>query len=151
MEQIKELREKTGAGVMDAKRALTESDGNMKKAEEWIAKKGLARAESKADRETAAGVVYAYVHHDKQSGALVELDCETDFVARTDDFVNLAKELAMQVTSMSPETVEEFIKQDYVRDPKKTIEEVIKGVSGKVGEKIELKRFSRFKVGEAKK
>jgi elongation factor Ts len=102
MDQIKALREKTGAGVMDAKRALEDSDGDMKKAEAWILKKGLARAESKEDRETNQGVVHAYIHHDGKSGALVTLTCETDFVARTPDFQTLARELAMQVTSMNP-------------------------------------------------
>jgi len=148
MEDIKKLREETGAGVLDAKRALEESGGEMKKATEGIAKKGLARAEKKADREAGNGVVYAYVHHDNRSGALVELACETDFVARTEDFVNLAKEVAMQITSNAPKDVKECLKQAYNRDPKKTIDELIKGVSGKLGEKIELKAFSRMKVGE---
>lgn len=144
MEQIKKLREETGAGVMDAKKALTESNGDMKKAAEWIAKKGLVRAESKQDRETSQGVVYAYVHHNGKSGALVKLLCETDFVARTDDFTALAKELAMQVTSMQPKDVNEFLKQDYIRDPKLTIDQLIKQTAGKVGENIKLDSFVRM-------
>lgn len=148
MDAIKQLREETGAGIMDAKKALEESGGNLDKARVWIEKNGLKRADKKADRDAAAGVVYSYIHHDNQSGSLVELRCETDFVARTDDFVSLAKELAMQVTSNQPESVESFLSEAYNRDAKKTIEEVIKGISGKVGEKIELKRFVRFRVGE---
>ena len=149
MDQIKKLREETGAGVMDAKKALEESGGDMKKAKAWIVKKGLDKAEKKAAERTAGeGIVYAYVHHDKKSGALLELGCETDFVARTDDFVNLAKEIAMQVTSLAAESVEELLKQAYIRDPKKTIDQVVKEVSGKMGEKIEVKRFARFRVGE---
>lgn len=149
MDQIKQLREETSAGVMDAKRALEESKGDMSKAKTWLKKKGLDRAENKlADRDAGEGIVYAYIHHDKKSGALIELACETDFVARTEDFEQLAKELAMQVTSTDSKTVEELVKAVYIRDPKQTIDELIKGVSGKIGEKIELKRFVRYKVGE---
>lgn len=149
MSDIKTLREETGAGVMDAKRALEESAGDMKKAKAWIMKKGLDRAEKKsAERDAGEGIVYAYIHHDHKSGALVELACETDFVARTEDFVHLAKELAMQVTSAVPADLAEFLAQDYIRDSSQTIEQLIKSVSGKVGEKVELKRFVRYKVGE---
>jgi len=149
MEEIKQLREETGAGVMDAKRALEESKGDLKKAKEWIAKKGLARAEKKsAERDAGEGIVFSYIHHDKRSGAMVEVACETDFVARTEDFEKLAKELAMQVTSTNPENIPGFLAEDYLRDPSQKIEDVIKATSGKLGEKIELKRFVRFKVGE---
>lgn len=144
MEQIKELRERTGAGVMEAKKALEESGGDMARAEAWIAAKGLAKAESKADRETNQGVVFAYVHHDGKSGSLVKLLCETDFVARTEDFKTLAKEVAMQATSMQPESVAELLKQEYIRDPKLTIEQLIKQTAGKVGENIQLKEFVRL-------
>jgi elongation factor Ts len=146
MDQIKELREITGAGVMDAKKALEESQGDMKKAIAWVQKKGMQRAESKADRETAQGVVYAYVHHDGKSGALVKLLCETDFVAKTDDFKNLAKEIGMQVVSMQPKDVSELLKQEYVRDPAKTIEELVKQVAGKLGENVKLESFVSLKV-----
>ncbi len=149
MKVLKELREETGAGVMEVKRALEESKGDVAKAKGWITKKGLARAEKKsAEREASRGGVYAYVHHDGRSGALVELACETDFVARTEEFGELAKELAMQVTSMNPENVEGFLAEDYLRDPSMKIGDLIKQLSGKLGEKIELKRFVRFRVGE---
>ena len=148
MKDIKKLREETGAGIMDAKKALEESDGDMKKAKEWITKKGLARAEKKADRDAGNGLIYSYIHHDGQSGALIELACETDFVARTDDFQALAKELAMQITSNNPENIPGFLAEDYIREPSQTIEELIKSRSGKLGEKIELKRFVRYKIGE---
>jgi len=92
--------------------------------------------------------VYAYVHHDGRSGAMIELACETDFVARTDDFEKLAKELAMQVTSANPKDAAGFLAQDYIRDSSKTIEELVKESSGKLGEKIELKRFVRYGVGD---
>ncbi len=148
MDQIKDLRERTGAGVMDAKKALEESQGDMKKAEEWIAKRGIMKAEKKADRETKEGLVYSYIHHDGKSGALLELQCETDFVARTDDFKNLAKELAMQVTSMNPKNVEEFVGQEYIRDPKKTVKDLITEVIAKTGENVKLVRFVRYGLGE---
>lgn len=148
MADVKKLRAKTSAGVMDAKRALEESKGDMKKAEEWIAKKGLARAEKKGDRETKAGRVYAYIHHDGRSGALIEVQCETDFVAKTEDFERLCKELAMQVNSMQPKDVTAFLKQEYVRDPKLTISELVKQTAAKLGENIVVARFEVFRVGE---
>lgn len=146
MEDIKILREKTNAGVMDAKKALEESDGNMAKAEEWIRQKGMQRAEKKADRETKAGIVASYVHMGK-IGVLVELNCETDFVAKTDAFVNLGKELAMQVSSMNPESVDELLSQVYIRDGAKTIAELVKETAGKVGENVTVKRIARFELG----
>lgn len=149
MDDIKNLREKTGAGVMDAKKALEETKGDMKKAEEIIREKGLAKAEKKAGRETKEGVVYAYVHHDGKSGAMVELQCETDFVARSDTFKDLAKELAMQVCSMDPKDVDEFLGQEYIRDPQLTVKDLIASVVGKVGENIVLKRFVRLGLGES--
>ena len=148
MDQIKQLREKTGAGVMDAKRALEEAAGDMKKAGEWIAKHGVMKAEKKADRETKEGVIGVYIHHDGKSGALVELTCETDFVARTDDFKTLARELAMQVTSMNPQDTDEFLAQEYIRDPKKTIKDLITEVIAKTGENVKLVRFVRYGLGE---
>ena len=143
MEQIKTLREKTQAGIMDAKKALTESDGDMAKAEAWILAHGALKAEKKADRETSQGTIGSYVHHDSKRGALVKLLCETDFVARTDEFKNLARELAMQVTSMNPESKEAFLEQAYIRDPKFTIAELIKQLSAKTGEHVQLGEFSR--------
>jgi elongation factor Ts len=146
MDDIKQLREKTGAGIMDAKRALEESGGEMNKAEAWVVKRGIMKAEKKADRETAEGVVYAYIHHDGKSGAMVKLLCETDFVARTDDFKNLAKEVAMQVTSMKAKTVKDLLEQTYVRDPKKTMSELVKEVAGKLGENIQVGEMQRMEL-----
>lgn len=148
MDQIKQLREATGAGVMDAKKALTETDGDMTKAAEWIRQKGLARAEKKAaERDAKEGAVVSYVHLNRV-GALVELSCETDYVARNEEFQHLGREIAMQVASMAPETVEELVEMQYNRDPKKTIGELVKELSGKIGEKMEIKRFVRYQVGE---
>ena len=149
MDEIKKLREETGAGVMDAKRALEEAKGDMKLAKKVIADKGLAKAAKKADRVTGDGIVFAYIHHNHKSGALVELACETDFVARTDDFKTLAKELAMQVTSMDPMDVASFLSQPYIRDPQKTVKELMGEYVGKLGENIKLVRFVRYGLGEA--
>jgi elongation factor Ts len=105
---IKQLREETGAGIADCRMALEESDGDMAKAREALIKKGIERADKKADREIKAGLVYSYIHNGRV-GAMIEMGCETDFVAKTDDFVNLCKEVAMQVASMNPESIEEKI------------------------------------------
>lgn len=147
MEQIKELREKTGAGVMDAKNALTEANGNMEKAIEIIKAKGLARAEEKSDREVKSGKVYCYTHAGGMAAAMVEVACETDFVANTDEFMDLCKEIAMQVVSMNPKDVDELLAQAYIRDGSKTIEQLVKEAIGKTKENIRIIRFARFKLG----
>lgn len=148
IKKIQELREKTGAGVMDAKHALEESKGDMQKAMDWIKAKGIARAEKKADREAKQGVIATYVHMGGKIATLVELNCETDFVARTDDFINLGRELAMQVASMKPATVEELLEQAYIRDPQTTIKDLVKATAGKLGENVVVSRLVRFAVGE---
>lgn len=138
VDQIKTLREETGAGIMDVRKALTESKGDVKAARAWIEKKGLKRAEEKAERSTEAGYVFSYVHFNGKVGSLIKMACETDFVAKTEDFQTLGREIAMQVASMKPETVEELLKQDYLRDSSKTIEAMIKSLSGKTGENIRV-------------
>lgn len=147
MKQLKKLREETSASVTDCRNALVESGGDYKKALEWIKKRSLSKAEKKADRETGQGVIEPYVHGDR-IGVLVEVLCETDFVARTDDFKKLSHEVAMQIASMNPETVEDLMKQPYIRDASMTIEELIKSVIGKLGENIQIKRFHRMEIGE---
>lgn len=148
MKDIKTLREQTGAGVMDAKKALEESNGDMKKAAAWIMEKGIQRAEKKADREAKQGIVASYVHMGGKIAALVELNCETDFVARTDDFINLGRELGMQVASMNPSSVEELLNQPYIRDAKMLIKDFVKSTAGKLGENVVVTRIVRFQVGE---
>lgn len=138
VDQIKKLRDETGLGIMDVRKALTESDGNVAKAKEWLEKKGIKRADEKSDRETVAGYVFSYVHFNGKVGSLIKLACETDFVAKTEDFQALGKEIAMQVASMKPESVEELLKQDYLRDTSKTIEAMLKVLSGKTGENIKI-------------
>lgn len=145
---IKTLREKTGAGIMDCRKALTEADGDMKKAEEIVKAQGLARAEKKSDRETKEGYIASYVHATGKVAAMVEILCETDFVARNPEFQEMAKEVAMQVTAMNPENLDELLEQEYLRDPKLTIDQLVKQLSGKIGEKFVINRFVRYSVGE---
>lgn len=139
------LREETGAGVMDCKRALADAGGDYEKAKAIINERGLTKAAKKGERATGAGLVYAYVHQDRV-GVLLELRCETDFVARTDDFRGLAKELAMQIAAMDPENSEALLTQEYVKDPSLTVAEVVKRVIAKLGENIQIGRFSRFSL-----
>ena len=147
IEDIKKLREETRAGIADCREALKESEGDLEKAKEWLKKKGLDKASSKAEREVKAGLVEVYSHGGKV-GVLVEVLCETDFVARTDDFKNLAHELSLQIASMNPSSVEELLAQEYIRDNSQTIDQLIKGVVGKVGENIQVGRFERIALGE---
>src|SRR6185369_8023084 len=112
---IKALREETGAGMMDCKKALEESNGDMDKAREWVRQRGLAKAEKKADRETKEGYIASYVHNNGKVAAMVEILCETDFVARNPEFQEMARNVAMQAASMNPANVEELLTQDYIR------------------------------------
>lgn len=146
--QIKKLREQTGAGIADVRAALEEADGDFEKAKEYLRKKGLDKATSRSEREIKAGVVEVYSHGGRV-GVLVELLCETDFVAKTEEFKNLAHELALQIASMKPESVEELLGQEYIRDNTLTVEQLIKGVIGKLGENIQVGRFERIALGEA--
>lgn len=190
---VKELREKTGAGIMDCKRALLESVGDLEKAVDYLRQKGLALAARKKGRVAAEGVVGAYIHGGGKIGVLVELNCETDFVARTPEFQNLLKDVAMQVAAASPQYVrredvpleeterereiyrlqaqdmgkpqkvvdkivdgkmEHFysevclLEQEFIKDPDRQVEDLIREVVTKVGENIQVRRFARYHVGE---
>ncbi len=190
---VKQLREKTGAGMMDCKRALEETGGDSDKAIEYLRKKGAATAAKRAEREANQGVVEAYIHAGGRIGAMVELNCETDFVAKTPEFKQLAHDIAMQVAAMTPrfisreqvskEAVEkeleiykaqavnegkpaaiaekvaqgrlekffqEFVlmEQSFIKDSGKTIKDLIDEQTGKVGEKIFVRRFQRYHLGE---
>jgi elongation factor Ts len=191
---VKKLREKTGAGMMDCKVALTETNGDMDQAIDFLRKKGAAVAAKRADRETNQGVVEAYIHAGGRIGAMVELNCETDFVAKTPGFKQLAHDIAMQVAAMSPQYVsrdlvpqtvidkeleiykvqaqnegkpaqvaekisqgrlEKFyqenvlIEQSFIKDSGKTIKDIIDEETAKVGEKITVRRFFRYHLGES--
>jgi elongation factor Ts len=191
---VKELRDRTGAGIMDCKKALIEAQGDIEKAIEVLRKLGLAKAEKKLDREAKDGRVDAYIHHGAKLGVLIEVNCETDFVASTDEFKELVHNLALQVAATNPIAVkredippeiierekriyeeqarkegkpekviekivqgrlEKFyqevclLEQPYIKDPNITIGELIKQYIAKLGENIVVKRFARFKIGEA--
>ena len=162
--EIKELRDLTGAGIMDCKRALEAADGDMKEAAAALAEAGLAGAAKKAGRAALEGVVESYIHTGNRVGSLVELNCETDFVARTEDFRNLAKDLAMQVAAMSPRFVDResidddedaevadediLMEQIYIRDGSIKISDLVKSMTAKVGENVKIGRFQRFALGE---
>jgi len=162
--EIKELREKTGAGVIDCKKALLEAKGSFEKAVELLNQRGLALAHKKADREAANGIIEAYVHQGGKIAALVEVNCETDFVARTDEFKELAHNLALQIAAMSPQfiSLEDMqqeaeadadtktaclLLQPSIKDPDKTIQDMITETIAKVGENIKVRRFTRFEIG----
>ncbi|MGL5080531.1 MAG: translation elongation factor Ts [Microcoleaceae cyanobacterium] len=191
---VKELREKTGAGMMDCKKALQESDGNMEKAMEWLRQKGITSAEKKASRVAAEGLVGSYIHTGGRVGVLVEVNCETDFVARREEFQTLVRNIAMQVAACpnveyvsvedvpddiaakeksiemlrddlgnKPDNIKEKIvqgriekrlkemtlmDQPYIRDQNITVDEMVKTTAGQLGEKIQVRRFSRFVLGE---
>lgn len=147
IDQIKKLREKTGAGIADSRKALEEAKGDFKKAEELVKDWGLDKAVTKADRAVGAGLVETYIHGGGKVGAMVEIACETDFVAKTDEFKNLSHEVAMQIAAMDPKNVEELLAQEYIRDSAKTIEQLVKETIAKVGENIKVKRFMRFELG----
>lgn len=146
IDQIKKLREETGAPVQEIKKALEEALGDEKKAKEILKKAGFARAAKKAEREIKSGWIFSYIHHSGQVGAIVDLGCETDFVARTDEFQTLGKELAMQVASMNPKDVKSLLSQSYIRQPEKTVEDLIKEIVAKTGENIQVEGFQRLEV-----
>jgi elongation factor Ts len=191
---VKELRDKTGAGMMDCKKALKENDGDLTKAAEWLRQKGITSAEKKASRVAAEGIVSSYIHTGGRVGVLVEVNCETDFVARREEFQTLARNIAMQVAACpnveyvkvedipadvaqkekdiemgrddlggKPENIKEKIvqgriekrlkelslmDQPYIRDQSISVEELVKQAISQLGENIQVRRFSRFVLGE---
>lgn len=143
---IREVREITGAPMMRAKKVLEEV-GDKKKAIEILKKEGFEKMAKRADRATSAGVVVSYTHHTGKVASLVELLCETDFVAKNELFLEVANNIAMQVASMNPKDEKELLSQEFIKDPSKKIEELIKEATAKTGENIKLGRFSRIEVG----
>ncbi|MBI2032974.1 MAG: translation elongation factor Ts [Candidatus Levybacteria bacterium] len=148
IELLKKLRNETSASIADCRAALEETENDYKKAQEWLKKRGLEKAEKKGDRETAQGLVESYVHQNGKVGAMVEILCETDFVARTDEFKHLAHEIAMQVSAMNPKNAEELLKQDYIRDSSLKIDDLVKQTIAKLGENIVVKKISRLEISE---
>ncbi len=161
---IKELRKQCGAGIMECRNALVNANGDIEKALEDLKKQGCIKAAKKAERVTEQGLVEAYIHIGGRIGAMIELNCETDFVARTDEFKELAHNLAMQVTAMCPQFISEeeippeqkadvevetgcLLQQAYIKDPVMTVQDVIFQTIAKVGENIKVSRFTRFELG----
>ena len=142
---IQKLREATGAGMMDCKRALDSAKGDYAVALEFIRTQGLAKAEKKSDRATGAGVLESYIHGGR-IGVLLEMRCETDFVARGDLFKTLAHDIAVHVSAMNPSTVDELLLQPYVRDESTTVGDLVKGIIAKTGENARIERFARFEL-----
>lgn len=145
---LKQLREETQASIADCRRALEESGGDYKKALGWLRKHGVEKAGKKQDRQTSQGLIESYIHQNGRVGSMVEILCETDFVAKTSEFKNLAHELAMQVAAMNPKDVENLLKQEYIRDNTKTVGDLIKETIAKLGENIIIKRFERFEIDQ---
>jgi elongation factor Ts len=148
-DDVQRLRSETGAGVMDCKRALDETDGEFERAKALIKERGLAKAQKKQDREAKEGVIESYIHSGNRIGALVELSSETDFVARNQEFKDLAREIAMQVAAMDPRSVEELYAQAYIRDASKTVGELVTTLAASTGENVRVRRFKRFQLGES--
>lgn len=144
---LKQLREETSVSIADCRRALEESGGDYQKALGWLRKHGIEKAAKKKDRETSEGIIDSYIHQNGRVGSLIELLCETDFVARTSEFKNLAHEIAMQVAAMNPKDVEALLKQEYIRDSSKTVSDLVKETISKLGENIVVKRFQRYELG----
>lgn len=143
---LKKLREETGAAVMDAKRALDESNGDIEKAKKILIAKGVEKAKKKSEREIKAGRIFTYVHGEGKVASIVKLGCETDFVAKNEEFSKVGTEIAMQVTAMNPKDVEELLGQDYIRESSKTIKDLITSAIAKTGENITLVEFSRLEI-----
>jgi len=159
---VKELRNRTNVGIADCRKALLEVGGDMEKAVEFLKQRGIAIAEKKKDIAATEGIIEAYIHYTKRIGVLVELNCETDFVARTDEFKELAHDLAMQIAATSPQflTTEDMppeaeadpqaaclLSQPFIKEPDKTVQEIIAETIAKVGENIKVRRFARFELG----
>ena len=142
---VQKLRELTGAGVMECKKALQDTGGDMERAKSLIMERGLVRAEKKADRATGAGLLESYVHNNRV-GVLLDIRCETDFVVRSEVFRALAHHLAMHIAAMNPESAEALLREPYVQDMSLTVADYIKSVIAKVGENIRIERFCRYEL-----
>ncbi len=142
---VAKLRETTGAGVMECKRALEKAGGDFDKAIEFIHEAGLLKAETKKERKTGAGLLYSYVHNERV-GVLLEARAETDFVIRSEPFREMTHNLAMQIAAMNPGDVDDLLKQPFIKDESKTVADVVKGVTAKVGENIKVEKFVRYEI-----
>ena len=145
VDQIKKLREETGVSISECKKALEGAKGDIKKAKEILKKLGRGFAKIKKEREVKSGLIESYIHSGKKIGAIVELHCESDFVAKSEDFQKLAHELCLQIVAIPPEEIP-LLKQPYIRDEAKTVRDLIDEYISKFGENIIIKRFARFEI-----
>lgn len=148
--KLKKLREESGVSFSLCKKALEESKDDIEKAKKFLTKWGAEKIKDKQERSTSQGALFSYVHHNKKIAALLELLCETDFVSGNVEFQRLGQELAMQVASLKPENVDELLKQEYIRDPSKTVEDLLKDAVLKFGENIKINRFVKWDLGLGK-
>jgi elongation factor Ts len=161
-DNVRQLRDETGAGMLDCKKALEKADGDIAKAKEILNEQGLATAMKRAERATAEGVVQSYIHHNQRVGALVEINCESDFVARTEDFKNLVSAVALQVVGANPKYVSKedmpdgsdedpketvLLEQPYLKDESMTVGDLLTQTIQKTGENVRIRRFARFELG----
>ena len=144
--QVKELREKTGAGMMDCKKVLTETDGDMEKAMELLRERGIAKAAKKSDRIAAEGLVECYISEDGKTGAVVEVNAETDFVAKNEEFKKFVADVAKQVVEKNPKDVEDLLNQESIAEPGKTVNDVLTDKIATIGENMNIRRFTRFET-----
>ena len=162
IETVKQLRNRTSVGIADCNKALLETGGDIEKAIEFLKQRGAAVAETRKDAAATEGLIDAYIHHTRRIGALVELNCETDFVARTPEFRELAHDLAMQIAAGCPQFISSeqmppeadadpqtvcLLNQPFIKDPTRTVQEIITETIAKVGENIKVRRFARFELG----
>lgn len=145
-ENVKNLRDKTGASMIECKKALEEAAGDEPKALEILGKRGAAMAEKKAERQIKAGIVDSYIHSNGKIGVLLELGCETDFVARNENFKNLAHELCLQVSAVNPQGIEDLLAGPFIKNSEQTVQNLINEAIGKLGENIKIGRFTRFEL-----
>ncbi|HET9947214.1 MAG TPA: translation elongation factor Ts [Patescibacteria group bacterium] len=143
---LKKLRDETSISVSECRQALEEANGDYAKALSLLKARAAEKAAKKADRATGEGVIEAYIHGNGKIGVMVEVLCETDFVARTDEFKHLAHEVAMQIAAMNPKDAEELLAQEYIKDSSVTIEQMVKEAIQKTGENIKIQRFTRFEL-----
>lgn len=145
---IKVLRDETGLSISEVKKALEQAEGDKSKALEILRQRSSVMAEKKGDRALGAGAVASYIHNGGTAGTLLELSCETDFVAKNEDFKSLARDIAMHVAAMNPSDTTELLTQPFIKSPDKTIQDMVNGAIQKFGERTEIRRFTRFSVSE---
>jgi len=146
VKDIRKIREETGAGVLDAKEALQKAKGDFEKAKKHLIKKGVKKAEKKAGRDANDGLVYSYIHTGGKVGAMILVACETDFVAKTDDFKTLCHNLTMQVCASEFKDIKELLNSEYLREPDKKISDLVTEATAKLGEKIEIVKYIKYSI-----